>query len=62
MIPRPVEMAFEDLCKRFDLFLSRMKSLGDTQRWMIILDKTTRETSRRSSAASSARLAQNGDL
>ena len=41
----PVEMAFEDLCKRFDLFLSRLKSAGDTQRGMIILDKTTRETS-----------------
>lgn len=41
----PVEMAFEDLCKRFDLFLSRLKTSGDTQRGMIILDKTTRETS-----------------
>jgi hypothetical protein len=37
----PVEMAFEDLCRRFDLFLSRLKSAGDTQRGMIILDKTT---------------------
>jgi hypothetical protein len=41
----PVEMAFEDLCKRFDLFLSRLKSEGDPQCAMIILDKTTRETS-----------------
>lgn len=41
----PVAMAFEDLCKRFDLFLSRLKSAGDSQRGMIILDKTTRETS-----------------
>ena len=41
----PVEMAFEDLCRRFDLFLSRRKAAGDSQRGMIILDKTTRETS-----------------
>lgn len=41
----PVEMAFEDLCKRFDLFLSRRKAAGEPQRGMIILDKTTRETS-----------------
>lgn len=41
----PVEMAFEDLCKRFDLFLSRLRANGDSQRGMIILDKTTRETS-----------------
>lgn len=40
-----VEMAFEDLCKRFDLFLGRLKAAGDSQRGMIILDKTTRETS-----------------
>lgn len=40
-----VETAFEDLCKRFDLFLSRRKAMGDSQRGMIILDKTTRETS-----------------
>lgn len=40
-----VETAFEDLCKRFDLFLSRRKAQGDPQRGMIILDKTTRETS-----------------
>ncbi|MFN0103853.1 MAG: DUF3800 domain-containing protein [Bryobacteraceae bacterium] len=40
-----VETAFEDLCKRFDIFLSRRKALGDPQRGMIILDKTTRETS-----------------
>lgn len=40
-----VEAAFEDLCKRFDLFLSRLKAGGDTQRGMIVLDKSTRETS-----------------
>jgi hypothetical protein len=41
----PVEMAFEDLCKRFDLFLNRLRANGENQRGMIILDKTTRETS-----------------
>ena len=41
----PVEVAFEDLCKRFDLFLARLRTDGDPQRGMLILDKTTRETS-----------------
>ena len=41
----PVELAFEDLCKRFDLFLGRLRSEGEAQRGMLILDKTTRETS-----------------
>ena len=41
----PVELAFEDLCQRFDLFLMRRRQQGDQQRGMIILDKTTRETS-----------------
>ncbi|MCC6368956.1 MAG: DUF3800 domain-containing protein [Bryobacterales bacterium] len=41
----PVEMAFEDLCQRFDYFLMRRRQQGDQQRGMIILDKTTRETS-----------------
>jgi hypothetical protein len=41
----PVELAFEDLCQRFDYFLSRKKQQGDQQRGMIVLDKTTRETS-----------------
>ena len=41
----PVEMAFEDLCKRFDFYLDRLRADGDAQRGMIILDKTTRETS-----------------
>ncbi len=40
-----VEMAFEDLCTRFDRFLSRLKKDGSVERGMIILDKTTRETS-----------------
>jgi len=41
----PVELAFEDLCRRFDYFLMRRRQQGDQQRGMIILDKTTRETS-----------------
>jgi len=41
----PVELAFEDLCSRFDLYLSRLRSQGDRQRGLLILDKSTRETS-----------------
>ncbi len=41
----PVELAFEDLCQRFDYFLARRMRAGDQHRGMIILDKTTRETS-----------------
>lgn len=40
-----MELAFEDLCQRFDYFLTRRRQQGDQQRGMIILDKTTRETS-----------------
>jgi len=32
-------------CQRFDMFLGRRRAAGDAQRGMIILDKTTRETS-----------------
>lgn len=41
----PVERCFEDICKRFDLFLARMANDGDRQRGLLILDKSTRETS-----------------
>lgn len=41
----PVERCFEDLCSRFNLFLSRSQRQGDRQRGLIILDRTTRETS-----------------
>lgn len=41
----PMELAFEDLCSRFDLYLSRLRGTGDRQRGMIILDDTTYETS-----------------
>jgi hypothetical protein len=40
-----VAMAFEDLCQRFDFFLARRRREGDQQRGLIVLDKTTRETS-----------------
>lgn len=40
----PMEIAFEDLCSRFDLFLSRRKASGDRQRGLIILDESTHET------------------
>lgn len=41
----PVELAFEDLCQRFDFFLNRLRSQGEQQRGLLVLDKTTRETS-----------------
>jgi hypothetical protein len=41
----PVDLAFEDLCQRFDYFLGRLRQQGDQQRGLIVLDKTTRETS-----------------
>ena len=39
-----MEIAFEDLLQRFDLYLGRLHSKGDTQRGLLILDKTTQET------------------
>lgn len=41
----PMEMAFEDLCSRFDMYLTRRQNAGDRQRGMIILDKSSQETS-----------------
>jgi hypothetical protein len=41
----PVELAFEDLCQRFDTFLARQRTRGDRDRGLVILDRTTRETS-----------------
>jgi hypothetical protein len=42
----PVEIAFENLCNRFDLLLKRLYvTQNDQQRGLIILDKTTSETS-----------------
>ncbi|HUO07178.1 MAG TPA: DUF3800 domain-containing protein [Phycisphaerae bacterium] len=40
----PMKIAFEELCHRFDLQLKRMYNLGDKQRGIIILDKSTHET------------------
>jgi hypothetical protein len=39
-----VELAFEDLCSRFDIFLSKLKADGDRQRGLLILDKSAYET------------------
>jgi hypothetical protein len=41
----PVEIAFEDLCSRFALYLTRLRGQGDRQRGLLILDRTTHETS-----------------
>lgn len=40
----PVELAFEDLCSRFDLYLGRLRNEGDRQRGLLILDKSAYET------------------
>ncbi len=40
----PVEMAFEDLCSRFDRYLGRLRADGDRQRGLLILDESTHET------------------
>lgn len=41
----PMETAFEDLCSRFDLYLSRLREQGDRQRGLLILDNSAHETS-----------------
>jgi hypothetical protein len=41
----PMEHAFEDLCSRFDRYLNRLRSEGDRQRGLIILDESSHETS-----------------
>jgi uncharacterized protein DUF3800 len=40
-----VALAFEDLCQRFDFFLARKSRQGDRQRGLLILDRSTQETS-----------------
>ena len=40
----PMEIAFEDLCSRFDRYLRRLRAGGDTQRGLVILDKSAHET------------------
>lgn len=41
----PMEVAFEHICNRFDRFLGRLHANGNTQRGIIILDKSSYETS-----------------
>jgi hypothetical protein len=41
----PMEYAFEQICNRFDLSLTRLFRAGDTQRGLIVLDKSSYETS-----------------
>ena len=41
----PMEYAFEQICNRFDRYLGRLHKLGNTQRGLIILDKSSYETS-----------------
>ena len=40
----PMEIAFEDLCSRFDQYLLRLRNSGDSQRGLVIIDKSTYET------------------
>ena len=40
----PMEVAFEDLCSRFDRYLQRLWADGDRQRGLVILDKSSHET------------------
>ncbi|MBN1341660.1 MAG: DUF3800 domain-containing protein [Phycisphaerae bacterium] len=40
----PMELAFEDLCSRFDLYLARLRGEGDRQRGILILDESSHET------------------
>ena len=42
--PDPMALAFEDLCSRFDRYLSRLRGEGDRQRGLLILDKSAHET------------------
>lgn len=47
----PTELAFEDLCSRFDLYLNRLRGQGDRQRGILILDESTHETTLQRMAA-----------
>jgi len=46
----PMEYAFEQICNRFDRFLGRLHKAGNTQRGLVILDKSSYETSLQSLA------------
>lgn len=37
-------LAFEDMCKRFDIYLDRLNIDGDRQRGLLILDESSHET------------------
>jgi len=39
-----MELAFEDLCSRFDRYLNRLRGDGDRQRGLLILDESAHET------------------
>ena len=41
----PMELAFEQIANRFDLMLGRLHKAGNTQRGLIVLDKSSYETS-----------------
>ena len=41
----PMEYAFEQICNRFDRYLGRLHRQGNTQRGLIVLDKSSYETS-----------------
>ena len=40
----PMEVAFEDLCSRFDHYLQRLRKSGSVQRGLVILEKSAHET------------------
>ena len=40
----PMELAFEDLCSRFNLYLNRLRAQGDRQRGFLILDESAYQT------------------
>jgi hypothetical protein len=40
----PMSMAFEDMCNRFDLYLTTLRGEGDRQRGLLILDESAHET------------------
>ena len=40
----PMELAFEDLCSRFDRYLGRLSDAGNRQRGLLILDESAHET------------------
>jgi hypothetical protein len=52
----PMELAFEDLCSRFDRYLSRRALDGDRHRGLIILDESAHETSLQTMAKNFRRL------